>query len=259
MPALLSPLLLLLLPLATADYTAAIIQYSSNSPPSPTTESIIALNLLYYNDKAAEAAAKSADIITFPEWGLFGTSGPANHRETMAPFCEDMEDSSTLTKLKQIAVDNAIVVVANVCEKVVDDDQNELLYNTEVAIAADGTLLAKYHKMHPFFPKTFDTPPEEEDVTFEAFGVTFGLFVCYDLLHSTPQTALLSQGVRHFPYSVALPSLLLSKEYYQHWSKSNNATLLASNLGPVGGGGIFVRGEAVVHERADMVIATVAT
>ena len=83
------------------------------------------------------------------------------------------------------------------------------LFNTEVAFDESGVLIAKYHKQHVWKRHVFDTPLILEVVTFTAsFGVTFGLFVCFDIAFPHPQRDLLELGVRHFPYSVALSPLL---------------------------------------------------
>lgn len=137
-----------------------------------------------------------------------------------------------------------MVVVANVCEKV-ETNSAVYLYNTEIALSETGELLAKYHKEHPWYTDTFDTPPTTEIVTFTtSFGVRFGLFICYDIVHSTPIKDLLAEGVSQFPYSVSFPVQILEKAGFQAWSKQTKATLLASNLGR-SGSGIFQKGDVI--------------
>ena len=52
-------------------------------------------------------------------------------------------------------------------------------------------LLAKYHKFNLFHEAQFDKPPAEERLqTFRAFGVEFGLLVCFDLLFHSPTMEL---------------------------------------------------------------------
>ena len=137
-------LLLLLLPTLASSYKAATVQYASSGTAKDSTPSeIISANLLHYSTVAASAALSGAEIIVFPEWGLFGSDGPANSRSTITPFCEDFSSSSTLSALTSIAVANNILVVANVCEKVpkatsatsATPPTSYLLYNTEVAIS----------------------------------------------------------------------------------------------------------------------------
>jgi len=138
---------------------------------------------------------------------------------------------SQIEALADIAKTYGIVVVANLSEIVDKDTKDEKIYNTEVAISEKGVLLAKYHKLNPYYPKTFDTPSKETVVFTTSFGVKFGLFICKDMLHDEPQKSLLGkENVKHFPYSVAVPSPLANFQF-PRWAKKNGATILASNLG----------------------------
>ena len=220
-----------------------------------------------------------AQIIVYPEWGLLGASDAVSRRDRMVPFAQPVGDAgddllaqpsggeySIVRELASIAKDCGIVVVANVCEKAADaaDAALPVYYNTEVAISEDGILLAKYHKMHPFFTRTFDRPQEREVVTFEtSFGVRFGLFICKDLCHSEPQRSLLDGsrahgGATQIPFSVAAPHTFLVRWFYRRWSEKRGATLLASNRG--GGGGIFAGGKggkSHVVKRHGCTVATI--
>jgi len=228
--------------------------------------SVVRTNLSLYEETAKAAKEDGAQIIVFPEWGLFGTwkncSSPAKIRPFAQPVgnpgdeLTQLDDSFSIVRgLATIARNCSIVMVANVCEKSSDGK----LYNTEVAISETGKLLAKYHKMHPFLIQTFDTPTDKEVVTFEtSFGVTFGLFICRDLLHSEPQTSILRErGVTQIAYSVYFFSNWLSRWYISSWAKKNKATILASNLG--GGSEIFtgIDGGADVMKREGYTLATI--
>ena len=79
------------------------------------------------------------------------------------------------------------------CNKTSDPhcpDDGRYQFNTDVAFT-DGTLPARYRKVHLFgFEKTyFNTVRQPEVVTFiTSFGVTFGVFTCFDLLFYDPTT-----------------------------------------------------------------------
>ena len=181
------------------------------------------MNLDGYASIARVAKEEGAQIIVFPEWGLFGANNPVRHRDTIKGYCEEINDStlndptSVVGKLSLVARTNGVALTANVCESlpipsVSFPGDDYVLYNTEVAFDTDGTMLAKYHKNHPWYTDTFDTP-EKEVVKFKtSFGVTFGLIVCYDIVHDTPEMELLDMGVTQFPYSVAEPATLMGKE-----------------------------------------------
>jgi len=239
------------------SYKAAVAQHASmGSANSP--QDTVALNIAAYSNITKQAAAQGAQIITFPEWGLFGDENPQLKRETIIPFCETINDSlssPTVNQLSALARANSIVIVSNVCEQT----EEGKLYNTEVAFSETGNLIAKYHKMHPWFPKTFDTPPEEIITFTTSWGVTFGLIICYDIVHSQPVKDLLSLGVRHFPYSVSFPVEFISSNGFRMFSKMKSVALLASDLGK-GGSGLFVKGKSVgtISEDGSFILGEVA-
>lgn len=225
---------------------------------------ILNQNLDRYDSIVRDAKAGGAQIIVFPEWGLFGSNNPVSSRETILPFSQPIgnpgddllrksELSSIVQRLASIAKAHSIVVVANVSECTTGGN----IYNTEVAISESGVLLAKYHKLNPWFIKSFDKP-DKEVVTFEtSFGVTFGLFTCYDLFCKEPQHSLKEQGTIQICYSVCLPfDNFISRWYYQHWAKKNSATILVSNLGGCGSH-IFSSGAIKDMEKKDL--CTIAT
>lgn len=232
-------------------YKAAVAQYYTAGTGKETHEAIVAKNLTAYKTIAEKAKEKEAQIIVYPEWGLYGTVkrffvadvSPVHTRDLIRPFSEEIgekqsdlllsgDDKSQLYNLANIAKTCEIVVVANVAEIVGKDTDEEKIYNTEVAISADGILLAKYRKFNPFYNKSFDKP-DKEIVTFESFGVTFGLFVCKDIESPEPRDDLVNLKVKHFPYSVAMPAQYANIRL-PRWSRNEDVTLLASNLGKKG-------------------------
>lgn len=232
-------------------------------------QSIVQQNLERYDDAARAARKNGAQIIVFPEWGLFGRpprttplskSSMELFKEAVGEVGENLaartndESCSIVHRLAVLAQKHSIVVVANVCE----DNGEGKLFNTEVALSEDGILLAKYHKMNVFLRHIFDTPPTKEVVTFRtSFGVTFGLFVCFDLLWPEPQTSLRNEhNVTQFCYSVAFVDSRLTNWYYNSWAKKNQATLLASNLN--GGSGIFTADGVDVQTHDGYLLATIA-
>ena len=207
---------------AAPTYVAAVAQVAGVGAADASPEDAIAAGLAQYAAVAAAAAKDAgAQVVVFPEWGLMGEGAwGVSSREAVAPFCEDVSGGNgvTMEGLAALARNLSVVVVANVCDKVVcaaDDVEScpfgdgVQLFNTEVALDEAGQLLAKYHKTHVWKRGVFDVPQEVEVVTFAAsFGVTFGLFVCFDIAFPRPQRDLLGLGVLHFPYSVALSPLL---------------------------------------------------
>jgi pantetheine hydrolase len=236
-------------------YRAAVAEHKKMG--SGDAMVVINQNLDQYDTIAHDAKADGAQIIVFPEWGLFGSSNAVSSRETILPFSQPIGNpgddllqksaESIVQRLASIAKAHSIVVVANVSESTTDGK----IYNTEVAISETGVLLAKYHKLNPWFTKTFDEP-DKEVITFEtSFGVTFGLFICYDLYNKEPQQSLKEQGATHICYSVHLPfDNFISRWYYQRWAKKNSATILVSNMGGCGSH-IFSSGATKDMEKKD--------
>mmetsp|Transcript_37498 Transcript_37498/g.42857 ORF Transcript_37498/g.42857 Transcript_37498/m.42857 type:complete len:289 (-) Transcript_37498:109-975(-) len=256
---------------ATISYRAAVADHATLGKTFTIGDveeamDVVDENLKRYESIAGEAECEGAQIVVFPEWGLFGlcpstvsscgvSLSPSSSRDRIQPFCQPIgkvgeclisssSPTSIAGRLAGIAKKHSIVVVANVTERISndddDDDETQKIYNTEIAIDEDGVLLAKYYKMNPWFAKTFDKPPAEQPtVVFKtSFGVTFGLMVCYDLFCKQPQTDLLKQGVTQFPYSVAVPGFA-GKSYFERWTAKNGVTLLSSNLGGGASNGLF--------------------
>ena len=100
---------------------------------------------------------------------------------------------------------------------------------------SDGSLLAKYHKTHLFSGEAliFDFPPSVEVVTFKvSFGVTFGIFTCYDILFCDPPLKLIQEGVKDiiFPtyWGNEFP-FYISVHLQQGWSWRMGVNFIGSN------------------------------
>lgn len=131
-----------------------------------------------------------------------------------------------------------------------------LQYNTDVLFDERGSIVAKYHKTHVWFPnlQKYDQPVTTEYVTYVSplLGVELGLFICFDIVFPDPAKVLVQRGVKHFLYAVQ-QGYLGDATLMPRWSRNNNAALLASNLQMMGKEGgskedvsrVFVQGETV--------------
>lgn len=143
-----------------------------------------------------------------------------------------------------MAAQNKIVVVLNMydyqpCNGKCTNGKDHYQYNTEVVFDEKGTLIAKYHKMHPWFSEAFDTP-HKNLVTFKtSFGVTFGLMVCFDIAFPSPGPELVHQGIKHFPYSAS--ESIVGKAIFKTWSFTYGATVIGANLG-LDNSAVYTRG-----------------
>jgi pantetheine hydrolase len=128
-------------------------------------------------------------------------------------------------------------------------------YNTDVLFDETGAIVAKYHKTHVWLSNLgkYDQPVSTEYVTYKspALGVEFGLFICFDIVFPDPARVLVQRGIKHFLYAVQ-QAYLGDATLMPHWSRNNDAALLASNLAGGGKEGtkenysrVFVQGETI--------------
>ena len=119
-----------------------------------------------------------------------------------------------MQRLSCLARQYSVVLVANMgdiqkCENTSSNyncpSDGHFQFNTNVVFEADGSLVAKYHKLNLYAgEKTYFNSggvlPNTSCISFKAsFGVTFGTFTsCYDLLFSEPANCLLNRGIKNF-------------------------------------------------------------
>lgn len=264
------------------EYKAAAFEHQPHfvleiKPPSREEAlRIMRQNTAVYLEQAKAASKHGAQIIVFPEDGIYGFG---KTRDIIEPYLEPIPEVSNATsiipcldpkptteilqELSCIARNNSIAVVANMgdiqyCTK---SDPNcpsdgRYQYNTDVVFDHDGKLLAKYHKQHLFYEKAFNTPTKCEIVTFvTSFQVRFGVFTCFDMLFKDPAIDLVqTYGVQNIVFPTAwyhgFP-MLISIEFQQAWSRTNCVNLIGANLYfplfDFTGSGIYDCGEAKTY------------
>ena len=119
----------------------------------------------------------------------------------------------------------------NICERATDGSGD--LFNTQIIFSdQDGSLVARYRKSHPFFGGIFTKPSTPDFVSFNtSFGVSFGIFTCFDMAFSQPKDGLVERGLRAFVYSYALNVPGLGKLSQELFTAKHCVTLLVSNDG----------------------------
>lgn len=119
----------------------------------------------------AMAARAHADLLCFPEQFATGWDPAAT------THVED-ENGIIVTRLRDLARNYGIAVVGSFREA-----YTPLPRNTAIAIGPDGSILARYAKIHLFSPggehEAFS--PGERIATFSVAGMRFGIAICYDL------------------------------------------------------------------------------
>ena len=249
-------------------YTAAVVEFTPNvsldtlhvlSPQEAVR--LMMFNLHSFQGFVEEAKENGADIIVFPEDAIYGFIFLS--REALFPFLEEIPDPQTrswvpcgdasfsdrpvLTYLSCMAQRNSITLVANMGDKQRRHDSSTqdpgatsnpddwYQYNTNVVFNSDGSLLAKYHKVHLYGNenKLFHKPILTPHVTFNtSFGVMFGTFTCFDILYCDPPLKLLDMGIRNYVFPTAWGNsypFYTSIAFQQAWSWRTGSNFLAAN------------------------------
>lgn len=131
-------------------------------------------NLRKIEDFAKRAKAAGSELILFPEMVDTGYAMGIIRRHA------SRWDEGAVPQLQKIAQRLSIRIICGVSER-----EDSLIYNSQVAIDADGQIHAKYRKTH-----LFTAAPIEEDkcfshggklATLALDGFRLGLSICYDL------------------------------------------------------------------------------
>lgn len=107
------------------------------------------------------------------------------------------------------------------------------LYNSNIVFDRTGRIISRYRKYNLFVEPGMNVTSKPEISTFETdFGVKFGQFICFDILHEKPALDLLNKHqvtdfVQPLRWFGELP-FLVAVEVLAAWSYANNVNLLAS-------------------------------
>lgn len=136
-------------------------------------------------EKAIEMIDKSinenVDFIVLPE--MFNCP---YENKMFIEYCENQNDSHTLSKISQIAKSNNVYILAGS----IPEEEDGKIYNTSYLFDRNGEIIAKHRKMHLFdidvkgkiYFKESDTLTAGNDVTIAntEFG-KIGIGICYDI------------------------------------------------------------------------------
>lgn len=244
-------------------YRAGVFQHVDPSNQERTLNDIMLESVSTYQEQAHRAALLGVYILVFPEYGVTGVSVPTTRSEIRPylqvlpsiepgpepwnPCLESDAESFNSTILKSLsctARTNDLILVVNLptlvrCSPVDDDacpSDGAYQFNTDVALDANGTVLATYHKINLYHEPAFDRPPYPSDhvTSFVTDVATFGLITCFDLLWHDPTVTLVRErGVRDIVMPTAwvdgLP-FLTSVQSQMAWAIGLDINLLAANI-----------------------------
>ena len=123
---------------------------------------------------------KKPDIIVLPEmWNTGFDFKDIKHTA-------DWEGVPSIQLLCKIAQQNSVNIIAGSIADIRPESSSstgEALYNSAYIIDRQGTVKARYDKIHLFRPMGEDKyiTAGSETVTFELDGITCGIIICYDL------------------------------------------------------------------------------
>lgn len=129
----------------------------------------------------AEAAAKGADLVCFPEFQMAFSPGSQSAAQ-LAAIAETTRGNFVL-QLAAAAKKNKIGVVAAIYEK---SGKSNRVYDTAVVISATGRVTAAYRKLHLYnalgFKESAKLQPGKKITKPAKTGAgNVGLLICYDL------------------------------------------------------------------------------
>lgn len=243
------------------SYFAGVVEYpveSGTAKERVTQATAGFLALLESNDTA------ELDILVFPEYVLnnrdYATFVPDPDKKITPCFSPDYElflvEISCATRARNI------YVVINVVEKELcgKDYGSDALnpcpssgirqFNTNIVLDRRGRVISRYRKTHLWRREYYSSAVlRQPDLsTFETdFGVTFGHFICFDMLFYDPAMKLiLERNITDIIYPTfwfsELP-FLGALQLQEGWAFANNVNLLAADgsqpSGRTSGSGIY--------------------
>lgn len=236
-------------------FRAAVLDHVHQTKGSPSEN--LDANLKVYEDATVIAKKDGADIIVFPENGLLYRLISRNEASKFSVDIPDPEDVKhddlctlnsklVLNRLSCMAQKNQIFLAANIIDRKTCDEMNidknsklcprddKFLFNTAVLFDRNGTLIAKYHKMHLFFEFNMNPAPKPELIVIDTELGRLSFQICFDMIFDLPGHQLAEEkryDTMIFPtWWFDEAPFLSSSQYQMAWAFGNKVNLLASNI-----------------------------
>ena len=174
---------------------------------SPDTESVGARLARVDRTVLGERALRDADLLVLPEMWTAGYFSFKQYAERAEPF-----DGPTLTTARAWATTLRLFVHLG---SFVEVDGTGRLHNSSVVVGPDGSVVARYRKVHLFGYGSQEsdllTPGEDLGLGSVA-GPTTGITTCYDLRFPELFRSLVDEGAEQLVVCAAWPGARL-----EHW------------------------------------------
>lgn len=225
------------------EYKAAVVEYYSEHTSKLDAYNNMLEQSNNYINLIKRAAAEGVNIIVFPEAGLT-TLKIMSMKEFLSSysirvpdkFTIPYKDTSTnpiLQNLSYAAKNYAMYVVVNLVETISGDNANSDKYNTDVVFDPSGQIVATYRKINLYNEPGLMKGDHVETFTTN-FGVTFGLFTCFDIMFKKPAMEVLqNKNVTDVIFTSAYGSsspFLHPLALQSGYSTAFGVNLLAANL-----------------------------
>ncbi len=135
------------------------------------------------------------DLALLPECALTGYVSEDGDFD-LTPFAEPEAASRQIESLRGLAAGAGCAVAGPFVEA-----EAGRAYNGLVVVGADGRILSRYRKRHPWYPETWASPGSEPHPTFSFGGLTCTIAICFDIhfLESEAEKQLESADILLFP------------------------------------------------------------
>lgn len=153
-------------------------------------------NLSIINEIAAKASMQGSNVVAFHECSITGyTFARRLSKEQMLALAERIPEGESIARLRKIAHDHDIIMLAGLFEK----DAQDNLYKAYVCVDKNG-LVASHRKLHPFINKHII--PGDRYTVFDICGWKCGILICYDnnIIENVRATALLGADIIFMPH-----------------------------------------------------------
>lgn len=232
-------------------YEAAVVEFAYETNPTYNPSQLLNSNLRQYLE-IMMSAPQNLDIIVFPEMTLNAMSTAVEISEPSQKIIPcDNGNYTTENLVKQISCSAKHFqryVVVNIVTKVNCPDPEMIAnndkrncssradgfsyYNTNVVFDRKGEIISRYRKFN-LFGESVDKPKRPALVTFVTdFGVTFGTFICFDLMFKRPALELIrNSNITDIVFTSMWFSempFLTGVQAQQNWAFANNVNLLAA-------------------------------